>query len=145
MRSLAVDFSIIFSAARLSERSYVGKGDTDTGARLFGSIRMESSYVVMGEAAGIAASHAIKSGKNVHEDDVQADGKHVWSGLTSSFAHLAKIRYYKSQWSDYNKLYYDPAINYVHWPDRLDADPDDPERSKVTFEAGFGGLHSAGN
>ena len=25
------------------------------------------------------------------------------------------------------------------------ADPDDPERSKVTFEAGFGGLHSAEN
>ncbi len=35
------------------------------------SIRMESTYVVMGEAAGIAASHAIKSGKNVHEVGVQ--------------------------------------------------------------------------
>jgi hypothetical protein len=36
------------------------------------SIRMESSYVVMGEAAGIAASHAMKSGKLVHEIDVEA-------------------------------------------------------------------------
>jgi len=36
------------------------------------SIRMESTYVVMGEAAGIAASHAVKSGKNVHEVDVEA-------------------------------------------------------------------------
>jgi hypothetical protein len=36
------------------------------------SIRMESSYVVMGEAAGIAASHAVKSKKNVHEVDVAA-------------------------------------------------------------------------
>jgi hypothetical protein len=36
------------------------------------SIRMESSYVVTGEAAGIAASHAVKSGKNVHEVDVEA-------------------------------------------------------------------------
>jgi hypothetical protein len=36
------------------------------------SIRMESSYVVMGEAAGIAASHAVKSGRNVHEIDVEA-------------------------------------------------------------------------
>jgi hypothetical protein len=36
------------------------------------SIRMESSYVVMGEAAGIAASHAVKSGKNIHEVDVEA-------------------------------------------------------------------------
>ena len=36
------------------------------------SIRMESSYVVMGEAAGIAASHAVKSGKNAQEVDVGA-------------------------------------------------------------------------
>ena len=36
------------------------------------SIRMESSYVVMGEAAGIAASHAVKSGKNVQQLDVDA-------------------------------------------------------------------------
>ena len=36
------------------------------------SIRMESSYVVMGEAAGIAASHAVKSDRNVHEVDVEA-------------------------------------------------------------------------
>lgn len=52
------------------------------------SIRMESSYVVMGEAAGIAAAHAVKSGKNVHDVDVaaiQADMKKAgvvieWSG-----------------------------------------------------------------
>jgi len=36
------------------------------------SIRMESSYVVMGEAAGIAASHAVRSGKTFHEVDVAA-------------------------------------------------------------------------
>lgn len=36
------------------------------------SIRMESSYVVMGEAAGIAASHAVRSGKPPHELDVAA-------------------------------------------------------------------------
>lgn len=36
------------------------------------SIRMESSYVVMGEAAGIAASHAIRSGKPVHDVDYPA-------------------------------------------------------------------------
>ena len=36
------------------------------------SVRMESSYVVMGEAAGIAASHAVTSGKTVHEVDVAA-------------------------------------------------------------------------
>ena len=36
------------------------------------SIRMESAYVVMGEAAGIAASHALKSGRPVHEVDVEA-------------------------------------------------------------------------
>ncbi|MDP7287060.1 MAG: FAD-dependent oxidoreductase [Phycisphaerae bacterium] len=36
------------------------------------SIRMESSYVVMGEAAGIAAAHAVKSGKKPCEADVAA-------------------------------------------------------------------------
>ncbi|MDP6634480.1 MAG: FAD-dependent oxidoreductase [Phycisphaerae bacterium] len=36
------------------------------------SIRMESSYVVMGEAAGIAAAHCVKSNKNVHQVDVPA-------------------------------------------------------------------------
>jgi len=36
------------------------------------SIRMESSYVVMGEATGIAASHVVTSGTNVHEVDVEA-------------------------------------------------------------------------
>lgn len=34
----------------------------------------------------------------IDEDNPQADGKHVWSGLTSSFANFAKIRYYKPQW-----------------------------------------------
>jgi uracil phosphoribosyltransferase len=32
---------VLFSVGRLSERSYVGKGGTDTGARLFGSTTME--------------------------------------------------------------------------------------------------------
>ena len=36
------------------------------------SIRMESTYVVMGEAAGVAASHAVKSGKSVQKVDVNA-------------------------------------------------------------------------
>jgi len=38
------------------------------------SIRMESAYVVVGEAAGIAAAHAVESGKNAHEVDVEAVG-----------------------------------------------------------------------
>lgn len=36
------------------------------------AIRMESGYVVMGEAAGVAASHALKSGKSVQEVDFEA-------------------------------------------------------------------------
>ncbi len=36
------------------------------------SIRMESSYVVMGEAAGVAASHAVRSDRTVHDVDVKA-------------------------------------------------------------------------
>jgi len=52
------------------------------------SIRMESGYVVMGEAAGIAASHAVKSGKAVQDvnmDAVRSDMKEVgviteWDG-----------------------------------------------------------------
>jgi hypothetical protein len=34
------------------------------------SIRMESGYVVMGEAAGVAASHACRSGQPVQDVDI---------------------------------------------------------------------------
>jgi len=33
---------------------------------------------------------------------------------------------WKSQWSSYNKLYYDPSIDYEAWPTLTDADPDNP-------------------
>ena len=28
---------------------------------------------------------------------------------------------WKSQWCEYNKMYYDPSVDYAHWPDRTDA------------------------
>jgi len=34
--------------------------------------------------------------------------------------------YWKSQWSGFNRLYYDPTIEYDHWPTLTDADPDVP-------------------
>lgn len=33
---------------------------------------------------------------------------------------------WKSQWSQYNKMYYDPSVTYTHWPTLADADPDNP-------------------
>lgn len=33
---------------------------------------------------------------------------------------------WKSQWFDYNKMYYNPAVTYDHWPTLPDADPDNP-------------------
>ena len=79
------------------------------------SIRMESSYVVMGEAAGIAASHAIKSGTTFHEVDVaamRADMKEAgviteWDGNgygPSARRHWSgNAIYWKSHPEDYKK------------------------------------------
>jgi hypothetical protein len=33
---------------------------------------------------------------------------------------------WKSQWSGYNRLYYDPSVTYEPWPTLNDADPDNP-------------------
>ena len=43
-----------------------------------------------------------------------------------------------SQWSGYNKMYYDPTTDYTPWPDVTDADPDTPRshpaHSSPTFD-----------
>jgi len=38
---------------------------------------------------------------------------------------------WKSQWSGYNKLYYDPSIDYEPWPTLNDADPDTPRSHPI--------------
>ncbi len=80
------------------------------------SIRMESSYVVMGEAAGIAASHAVASRKAFHEIDVQALHKDmkeagvvtVWDGTgygPRSRRHwAANALHWKNHPEDYKKI-----------------------------------------
>jgi hypothetical protein len=80
------------------------------------SIRMESSYVVMGEAAGIAASHAVRSDRTVQEIDVKAmraDTKKAgviteWNGAgygPRSRKHWpASAIYWKSHPEDYKRI-----------------------------------------
>jgi hypothetical protein len=80
------------------------------------SIRMESAYVVMGEAAGIAASHAVKSGKAVYEidfDALRADMKNTgviteWDGTgygPKSKRHWSPTAiYWKINPDDYRKI-----------------------------------------
>ena len=80
------------------------------------SIRMESSYVVLGEGAGIAASHAVTSGKIFHEVDVlamRADMKKAgvimeWDGTgygPRSRRHWpAHAIYWTSHPEDYKKI-----------------------------------------
>ena len=33
---------------------------------------------------------------------------------------------WKSQWFEHNKMYYNPTVEYTHWPTLPDADPDNP-------------------
>jgi hypothetical protein len=91
------------------------------------SIRMESSYVVMGEAAGMAAVHAIASGKSFHELDVaamRADMKKAgiimeWDGTrygpTSPRHWPADAIHWKSHPEDYRRMpiRLDPSWNEV--------------------------------
>jgi hypothetical protein len=64
------------------------------------SIRMESSYVVLGEAAGIAASHAVTSGKAFQELDVAA--------LRADMHRAGVI-------TDWDGVGYGPS-SHRHWP-----------------------------
>ncbi|MCX7006452.1 MAG: FAD-dependent oxidoreductase [Kiritimatiellaeota bacterium] len=77
------------------------------------SIRMESSYVVMGEAAGIAASHALKAGQTVHGVDfeaVRADLQRArvvtaWDGTGYGPKRRGQQEvYWKTHPEDYKKL-----------------------------------------
>ena len=38
---------------------------------------------------------------------------------------------WKSQWSGYSKLYYDPSVDYEPWPTLNDADPDNPRSHPI--------------
>ena len=50
-------------------------------------------------------------------------GDNVFAGDILNEKHRKK---WKSQWSGYNKLYYDPGVDYEPWPTLSDADPDTP-------------------
>ncbi|MDY6825204.1 MAG: PilC/PilY family type IV pilus protein [Thermodesulfobacteriota bacterium] len=57
------------------------------------------------------------------------------NGLFGGVNYVDDARsYWKSQWSGYNGIYYDPDMDYAPWPDSVtttygDADPDTPRRS----------------
>jgi hypothetical protein len=51
-------------------------------------------------------------------DNVFSDSSYILSGI--------ERMQWKSQWSGYNKLYYDPTVTYEPWPTRSDVSPDTP-------------------
>jgi len=61
-------------------------------------------------------------------------GDNLYSGILSGTGRLK----WMSQWSGYNKMYYDPNVTYDPWPDMSDADPDTPRshpaHSSPTFD-----------
>jgi type IV pilus assembly protein PilY1 len=65
------------------------------------------------------------SGKfQYHEYVFDNPGDNVFSGDILSGGDRKK---WKSQWSGYNKLYYDPGVDYQPWPTLGDADLDTPQ------------------
>jgi type IV pilus assembly protein PilY1 len=53
-------------------------------------------------------------------------GDNVFSGSEYILSGSDRKKW-KSQWSGYNKLYYDPSVTYQRWPNLLDdADPENP-------------------
>jgi len=52
-------------------------------------------------------------------------GDNVFSG-SSYILSGSDRKKWKSQWSGYNRLYYDPSVTYEPWPTRSDVSPDTP-------------------
>jgi type IV pilus assembly protein PilY1 len=50
-------------------------------------------------------------------------GDNLYSGILSSDSRM----YWKSQWADYNRMYYDPTQAYKPWPTLSNADRDNPK------------------
>jgi len=93
------------------------------------SIRMESSYVVMGEAAGVAASHAVESGKTVHDVDVKAllaDLKDA--GVVTAWNGKGYGPHFRKTWSSHAHWISHPE-DYKKIPIRLDPSWDDYDPS----------------
>jgi len=55
-------------------------------------------------------------------------GDNIYTGYTNGgiLSGAERLRW-KSQWSGYNRMYYDPNVDYSPWPTRSDADPDFPQ------------------
>jgi len=60
---------------------------------------------------------------------------HLYSGV---IPRGTPRMHWKGQWSQYNRMYYNPAVTYNPWPTLSDADPDNPRshpmRSTPTFD-----------
>jgi len=52
-------------------------------------------------------------------------GDNVYPSSTYVLSERERKKW-KSQWSGYNRLYYDPSVDYEPWPTLNDADPDNP-------------------
>jgi type IV pilus assembly protein PilY1 len=62
------------------------------------------------------------------------------SDNVASYSHLVNDErlYWKSQWSGYNKMYYNPMVKYQPWPNKSDADTasprSNPENASPTLD-----------
>lgn len=97
------------------------------------AIRMESGYVVMGEAAGIAASHAHKSGKAVQDVDfesIRQDMKRAgvithWDGTGYGPNRKGQPEvYWQTHPEDYRRI---PIRLDPQWAATADATPEERE------------------
>ena len=102
------------------------------------SIRMESSYVVMGEAAGIAASHAVRSRKTVQEVDFEAIRADMMkAGVVTEWDGTGYGPHSKRTWSA-NAIYWmSHPEDYKRIPIRLDPNWEgyQPTSGRVRVEA----------
>jgi hypothetical protein len=68
-------------------------------------------------------------------------GSMDWEFLTEEndgkFQNEIDRKKWKSQWAGYNKLYYDPSVDYEPWPTLNDADPDTPRSHPINAAPTF--------
>jgi len=58
-------------------------------------------------------------------DDPGDNNYGTWSTYGTILTNTMRAQW-KSQWSEYNKMYYDPTVDYRPWPTLPDANPDNP-------------------
>ena len=58
-------------------------------------------------------------------------GDHVYNNSNGNILPDSARKYWKSQWFNHNKMYYNPAVTYEPWPTRPDANPNTPNSHPI--------------